>query len=116
MKKFIIGFFVSLGVIFFLILLALGYLFVTDTFGIKSILIGSSKSDTIPGGDRNPLLSESQEKALSAIGIDPAKLPSAITPEMALCFESKLGKERTEEIKNGSAPGSADFLKAQSCF
>ncbi len=122
MKAFLNAFFVFLGVIFFLILIVLGYLFVSDTFGVRTFLantaIDPSKSTGTTGGttDKNPLLSASQEKALQAIGVDPAKLPSTITPAMVACFEIKLGKERTLQIKNGDSPTPIDFLKAQSCL
>lgn len=118
MKKFIKWFFLVLGVIFFLILIAVGYIFITDTFGIRTLLTGNSSSVTDGGSqtDKNPLLSESQEQVLEKIGVDPAKLPTTITPEMAACFETKLGKERTDEIVNGDSPTAEDYLKAQSCI
>jgi len=118
MKKFIKGFFLVLGVIFFLILITAGYIFITDTFGIKTILTGNSSvtSNEDIQTDKNPLLSETQEKVLEKIGVDPAKLPSKITPEMAACFESKLGKKRTDEIVNGYSPTVNDYIKAQNCI
>ena len=122
MKKFFTIFFVCLGVIFFLILIALGYIYVSDTFGIRSLLThggAPSLSAVSAGGvvvDKNPLLSAPQEKTLEAIGVDPAKLPSRITPEMTACFNTKLGSARTLEIKNGSAPTPADYFAAQECL
>ena len=76
----------------------------------------SSKDASNVSTDRNPLLSETQEELLQKIGVDPAKLPSKITPEMIACFETKLGKERTAEIQNGASPTATDYFKAQSCF
>jgi hypothetical protein len=120
MKKFFTAFFVFLGVIFFLILVALGFIYVTDTFGVRSLLTRSATapaaSETSKGSvDKNPLLSAPQEKTLEAIGVDPAALPSKITPEMLACFDAKLGTARTLEIKNGSAPTPTDYFKAQEC-
>lgn len=120
MKKFLNIFFVTLGVIFFLILILVGYAYATNMFGVKTFFTGdASLSDKTNVGqdlDRNPLIPESQEKALEAIGIDPAKLPTKITPEMSACFDQKLGTKRTLEIKNGSTPTAAEFIKVQSCL
>lgn len=122
MKSFLNVFFVFLGVIFFVILIVLGYLFFSDAFGVRTLLTNTSpafsETTSTTGGttDKNPMLSASQEKALQAIGVDPAKLPSTITPAMIACFEVKLGAERTLQIKNGDAPTAVDFFKAQSCL
>lgn len=66
--------------------------------------------------DANPLLNESQESSLEAVGINPSKLPSEITPAMEVCFVEKLGAERAQEIKNGDSPTATDYLKAKSCL
>lgn len=120
MKVFIKGFFMTLGVIFFLILLAVGYVFATNTFGIRTLFSKESKLEQIDaktnGIDKNPLISPSQEKALEAIGVNPANLPTKITPEMSVCFDQILGKGRTQEIKNGSTPTAVEFFKVQSCL
>lgn len=122
MKKFLQIFFTTLGVIFF-ILLAVGvYLYAADPYGIKPIiksLTGQSATTTPKKGgntDKNPLLSPTQEKALEKIGIDPAALPSKITPAMEACFYTKLGATRTNEIKNGSEPTARDYFVARSCL
>lgn len=120
MKKLLNIFFVTLGVIFFLIIIFAGYVYATNMFGIKSLLNKdagtSNKAKTNQVLDKNPLISDSQEKALEAIGIDPAKLPTKITPEMSVCFDQKLGTTRTLEIKNGSTPTVTEFMKIQSCI
>lgn len=122
MKKFLQIFFTTLGVIFF-ILLAVGvYLYVADSYGIKPIiksLTGQSTPPTKETGsavDKNPLLSPAQEKALEKAGIDPAALPSEITPAMEACFYTKLGAARANEIKNGAQPTPGDYFIARSCF
>ena len=123
MKKFLQIFFMTLGVIFF-VLLAVGvYLYVADPYGIKPIiknLTGQSAPATKQSGsataDKNPLLSPTQEQALEKIGIDPATLPSKITPAMTECFYAKLGDKRANEIKNGAQPTVSDYFTARSCF
>ncbi len=122
MKSSLNIFFVSLGAIFFLILIVLGYLFVSDSFGMRTLLTNAPSSYSEAAGttggtvDKNPLLSAPQERALEAMGMNPAALPSAITPTMIACFEVKLGAERALQIKNGDSPTAKDFLKAQSCL
>jgi len=121
-------FFVFLGVVFFIIIIGLSYLWIADPFNIKSIIpsgvspisaiktiIGKSdlKIDNI---DKNPFLDEEQEAWLESMGIEPADLPSEITPEMERCFIQKLGEKRANEIIQGDLLNATDFLKANSCL
>jgi hypothetical protein len=123
MKKFLQTFFIILGVIFFILILAGTYLYVVDPFGIKPFIKGLS-SQTAPASkqtgtntvDKNPLLTPAQEQTLEKIGIDPATLPTKITPAMEACFYNKLGDKRTNEIKNGATPTAADYFAARSCI
>ncbi len=123
MKKFLQIFFTTLGVIFFLLILGWVYLYVTDPYGIKPIIKSftaqsepTTQQTTVTPTDKNPLLSPTQEKALEKIGIDPATLPSKITPAMETCFYEKLGTKRANEIKNGSQPTAADYFTARTCL
>jgi hypothetical protein len=128
MKKLLTYFFVTLGIIFFMILCAGAYVWFADPFEIRplvSMLLGSSTNipvDTIQtqGGasqvDKNPALSPTQESALESIGVDPAKLPSTITPEMEICFTEKLGSTRVSEIKGGDSPTPTEVFTARSCY
>lgn len=123
MKKFLQIFFTTLGVIFFILLVAGVYLYVADPYGIKPLirsLTGQSATTTkntdSTTADKNPLLSPAQEQALEKIGIDPATLPTKITPAMQACFYGKLGAARANEIKNGAQPTMNDYFIARSCF
>lgn len=123
MKKFLQIFFITMGVIFTLLIAVGVYLYVADPYGIKpliKILTGGSAPATSGMGnstaDKNPLLTPSQEKTLQAIGIDPAALPSTITPAMEKCFYEKLGTTRANEIKNGSEPTASDYFIARACL
>lgn len=127
MKKFLNIFFVILGIIFFIIILFLSYVYFTDTLGIKTLISGEditteevkvniATSNDTQTQDKNSLLNSSQEKTLESIGVNPSKLPNEITPEMQACFETKLGENRAEEIAEGDEPTIVDFLKAQSCI
>lgn len=120
-------FFIALGVIFFIIILFGIYLFVADPFGIKPFLSIFGKSISIPKDmstststqsttDKNPSLTPEQEKTLESMGINPATLPTKITPELQTCLIQKLGEARTAELLKSGKPTPMDFLKAGSCL
>lgn len=123
MKSVLNFFFVTLGVIFFLILLASAIFFIVDPYEIRPVISNlinlnnsteiTTDSETI---DKNPALSPAQESALEKIGVDPAKIPASISSEQEACFEAKLGKERVEAIKAGDSPTAVDYLKAKDCL
>ncbi len=125
--KIIKGFFITLGVIFFVLILMGLYIWFTDPFNIKPLLSSGvtieSVANTISGDtikvdniDKNPLLTEDQEATLETLGIDPADLPTEITPELTTCLTSKVGKTRANEIIQGSEPTTSDILKASACL
>lgn len=121
MKKFFNIFFVTLGVIFFLLIIAGTYFYITDPYGIRPIiesLAQPSSSTTRTSGavDKHPLLSSEQEQVLQSFGIDPAKLPTQITAEQEACFVQALGSARVQEIKSGSTPTAGEMMKASPCW
>lgn len=129
MKKIITNIFVTLGVIFSLILLFVLYLFIFDPYNLKPLFFNSgevfeSSQDTSvdnQDGDANtteskPFLSDAQKKALSSFGIDPASLPSTITPTQETCIKAKLGATRFVEISAGASPSISEFLNAKACL
>jgi len=117
----------TLGVLFFIIILGALYVWFADPFEIKPLLSSGvtieSVINTVSGNtveidnvDKNPLLNEEQEAILETLGVNPEDLPSEITPEMEECFTEKLGRTRTNEIIQGSSPTTGDFFKARSCL
>lgn len=117
MKKFLNIFFVTLGVIFFFIILSGVYFYITDPLNLKPIIFGSETTDSAGDGiDEHPILNESQEAALETIGIDPTDVPNEITPEQEACFADKLGADRVAEIKAGSSPTPTEYFKAKGCI
>ena len=120
MKKILTRFFVTLGVIFFIIICVGAYIWFADPFEIRPLINTLTSGDgtvTVSDGvDKNPTLSESQETALEKIGIDPAILPTTITSEMEACFTEKLGAKRVLEIKNGDSPTATEVFTAHSCY
>ncbi len=122
MKKFFTVFFVTLGVIFSIIILGLVYLYIADPFNIKPLIFGAkitasqntgTTTKQMPSG-----LSEPQKKALKAVGINPDILPSpsSITPTQEACFIAKLGATRVAEIKAGASPSAVEILTAKACI
>ncbi|MDP2692604.1 MAG: hypothetical protein Q8O88_03110 [bacterium] len=122
-------FFVVLGVLFFIILLGILYLFVVDPFNLKPLLSSFDVSpaqvmdvmkNTTPSDGTtqttNPLISPEQAKILKSIGVNPDTLPTEMTPELEKCLIGKVGAVRADEIVKGAEPTPLDFLKASSCL
>jgi len=114
--------FVTLGVIFFLIIIAGVYFYATDPLDLKPLFLGNDTTQsatatpTAHSTSTNPLLNESQAQALESFGIDPAQVPSTITPEQEACFIEILGEARVEEIKAGASPTATEFFRARGCL
>jgi len=133
MKKSLTVLFVTLGVVF-VILLLVGAGFYAGMFGFggsytpkttktpvttSSNTTNGNSSTTVPNTQAQNIpitLSDAQKAALRGLGIDPNTIPSSITPTQATCFEEKLGTARFTEIRAGSSPSPMDFLKAKSCI
>jgi hypothetical protein len=114
-------FFVILGVIFFLLIVTVFYLYQTDFYGIKSIVNYEKEEVTTTNNvdqteDKNSALSAEQEAQLESIGVNPAKVPSEISPEMKDCFIQKLGEKRVKEIEAGGSPTVSEVIKAKPCL
>jgi hypothetical protein len=135
MKKFLNVFFVTLGVIFFIILLFISYLFIFDPLNLKPLIFGTTttttattatnKTETAKSSDQNQInsngsvsfsFSDAQKKTLQSFGIDPASLPTTITVTQQTCLEGKFGTARFAEIKAGASPNAIEFYNAKSCL
>lgn len=135
MKKVLTIFFVTLGIIFFLLLLAGAYLYVVDPLNLKPLLFGANPpagqsvgtqtpaadSDTSsePAAEQSETgsaLSPEQQAALETVGINPDSLPSEISPEQEACFTTILGAERVAQIQAGDVPTMSEFYQARSCL
>jgi hypothetical protein len=129
MMKFLNIFFATLGVLFFVLIIGgvSVYIFSSMT-GSKlpsTISVPGAQNETAAttetgsaavSADTHPLLSETQEKALKTFGIDPATLPTSISPAQEQCFIEKLGAEKVAVIKNGAAPSATDLFMARDCI
>jgi hypothetical protein len=61
-------------------------------------------------------LSPEQRRLLAKLGIDEAKLPKSLTPELEACFDAAIGEVRVEAIKAGDAPTVVEGMKAMTCL
>lgn len=113
-------FFVTLGVLFFAVIILVVYLFVADPFGLKPLFknfgISPSSAVNIITGKTSALAPTPSEKTLKSLGVDTAGLLTQITPQMEDCFNQKLGAQRVDEIKKGGAITPLDFVKASVCL
>ncbi len=136
MKKFFTIFFIILGVIFFLILMAIAYLFIADPFNLKPFIFNNGQSSPVveetkasdkvteiestnssAAAEAKPSnLSPAQAGALEAVGIDPATVPQSFTEAQLTCFETILGAKRVSEIKAGATPTIPEFYAAKGCI
>jgi len=134
MKKFFNIFFVTLGVIFSIVILFVIYLFIFDPLNLKPLIFGTdsinktdstSQTETVKNTDEktsntegkvNFSFSEAQKKTLQSFGIDPASLPTTITVTQQNCLEGKFGTARFAEIKAGASPNAIEFYNAKSCL
>jgi len=126
-------FFVVLGVLFFLILIGLGYFIIADPLNIRPVVMSmynsdentaDSSTDSMGGsveagsevsGVNSGVMTDKQEQALESIGISPESVPTQFTPEQIECFIGVLGEERVNDIKAGDTPTPAEFYQAKDC-
>ncbi len=122
--KIIKGFFITLGVIFLILILLLTVFIIVDPFKLRPLIssmveipfISNNTSENkFNSTETHPFLTEQQANTLKTMGIDPETLPTEITPDMEMCFTEKLGEQRVNEIKAGSEVTAVDYLKAKDC-
>ena len=136
MKAILTKIFVTLGVIFTLLLIAAAYLFITDPYNLRPILFGTGggaqtslspevandapgdadASTTTPPAGTGFTLSSPQRQALIEMGIDPSSVPTQVSVQQETCFVEMLGADRVKEIKAGAVPNGIELIKAKSCI
>ncbi len=131
--KFIFRFFVVLGVIFFCLLLALGYFILADPYNLRPLFsnmyestkmndesgtsVPSNKqtADGVSSGNAQNV-SDGQAQALEAMGMDAGSVPAQFTPEQINCFVGVLGQARVDAIVAGATPTPTEFFQAKDCM
>ena len=134
--KFIFRFFVVLGVIFFCLLVAVGYFIVADPYNLRPLISGMYQNSNIENDETtatsqagarkettegesaatNSGISEGQAQALEAVGIDAAAVPTQFTLEQTACFVTVLGQARVDAIVAGATPTPTEFFQAKDCL
>ncbi len=121
-------FLMVMGAIFLIILGIAAYVIVADPFGLRDIIKpaevttesgetgGADRTGDAEAVDKNPLLTPEQENFAESIGIDPATLPTEITPEMESCLIDAVGAERAAEIQGGATPTPIEIFRAKGCL
>lgn len=113
-------FFSTLGVVFFVLLCVLGYVYMTSSreipFSPSTIQAVLTQNADSPAVDENPYLSEAQENMVKAVGVDPATLPTALTDAQKACLLTSVGEARAREIMGGDSPTTAELFKAKACL
>ena len=140
-KKILIGFFATLGVIFFCILIGLAYFIIADPFNLRPMVstflapsqsnsafeindstereMGNQMAPESGGGSGDgsssptePSVTAEQAAALESVGLS----PSAISADQEACFVRILGQVRVDEVKAGAVPSAAEFFQARECI
>jgi hypothetical protein len=121
-------FLMTMGVIFLILIGVAAYVIIADPFGIRDLMKpadvtieaeGAGETEGAEGAgvvDKNPLLTPQQEAFAESIGIDPATLPTEVTPEMESCLIEAVGEERAAEIQAGATPTPFEIFKAKGCL
>ncbi len=122
-----------LGIIFFILLIALAIFYIVDPYNLKPLFFGSQsqamiseakpviersagpESQSIETKEQQKFLTKEQKDAIDRAHINTNILPKEITPELLICFEDRLGTERVKEIQSGSVPSPLELLNARSC-
>lgn len=132
--KILTYFFTTLGVIFFVLLCGLAYVWFADPFNIRPFIEmmttkeevsstatptsedASSSADSSSGTtEQTRKITPEQEEVLSSVGIDIDALPE-LTPEMEACFTAELGEARVAEIKAGASPTPTEIFSTRTCY
>jgi len=114
--------FITLGVIFLLLILAFTLFVIVDPFNLRPLLstlmsdAPANSANTTEATDKNPLLDANQERILETLGVNVGNLPTEMTPELEACFTEALGAERVKQIIDGDSPSPLDLSKAKACL
>lgn len=134
-------FFLSLGVVFFCLIVSGVYLYIADPFKVRPLIDvllshpasephgdegqkqegdvikdrGEVDAEAVTNTEVRPQISAGQQEALQSAGIDVSRIPETITPEMEACFVAELGEARTREIAEGATPTLPEIFRARYC-
>ena len=114
MKTIINYFFVTLGVIFFILILAVLYVWYSDMWSIRTYAtFMQSRTQSAPATDDGGRAE--QQQALEAAGLDMGMFDT-LTAEQETCFVDRLGAERVAEISAGAMPTMGEIAAGSDCL
>lgn len=115
-------FFLTLGFIFFVILVAVGYIWFANVWNVQTIFMAVTQDSAIVGAevpesdehsDGSP--SVEQQKAMEDFGIS-ADFFRELGEEERMCLTELLGDSRVEEIRDGAMPTPVEIARGSSCL
>jgi hypothetical protein len=116
-------FFIIVGIIstvfIFFIAILIAIVLIIKPWNMDIVKTGSAlinPSAESSNGYDHPLLTPSQESLLQSVGVDPADVPTELTPAQEKCAIEALGAERAQALISGATPSMTDVLKAKHCF
>lgn len=113
-------FFLTLGFIFFAILVATAYIWFANVWNVQAIFSAVTQEPTtveMTEGDEGASGSPTaeQEKAMEDFGIS-SDFFTDLDSEQQTCLVDVLGEERVEEIKQGAMPTPVEIARGSGCF
>ncbi len=114
--------FIVIGMIttafFLLIIFVTIAIILIKPWGINVVDTGAAliNPPTESTGYDHPLLNPQQEALLESAGIDPATVPTSITPNQQQCAIDALGEKRAKELVAGATPTLTDIARAKHCL
>ena len=113
-------FFLTLGFIFFAILVATAYIWFANVWNVQAIFSAVTQEPTTvemteDGEGINESLTAEQQKAMDDFGIS-SDFFTDLDAEQQACLADVLGEERVEEIKQGAMPTPVEIARGSSCL
>lgn len=111
-------FFVTLGVIFFAIILFLVYAWHANVWGVQNF-VSFVQSEPLPmepaGESGGSGASTEQQSALEEYGLDESTFTN-LSDEQEACFTENLGEDRVAEILDGAMPTLTEITTGAECL
>lgn len=129
------AFFVTLGLVFFLLLLGVAYIWFSNIWQVQTLAklwLNASAPVVQPSGEQatttapataptnedststSARTSQAQTEAMTEAGVDESYFTSLSDAEIQ-CFRDRLGDARVDEIIDGAMPTTAEIISGLSC-
>ncbi len=116
MRTILTYFFVTLGVIFFCLVLLVLYVWYSDMWGVRTYatFLQSTPAATTQSSETTDG-TQAQAEALEEAGLDIGMFAD-LSAEQEACFEAQLGADRVDEIKGGAMPSMTEIAAGAECL